>query len=525
MNPNLAVRLLERASAHPERAAIVEYRRGGARRITFGELARRVARTAGGIHAAGIDPGRRVLLFVPMSIDLYVALLGVMHAGATAVFVDAWADRRRLDAAVEAARPHLFIGPPKAHLLRLLSPSVRRLAAHWIAGGAGFPLTRYEGEAVPPASVDGDMPALVTFTTGSTGTPKAAARSHRFLWSQHEVLSNHLGLLPGDVDMPTLPIFVLNNLALGITSVLPQFDPRRPARIDPARIVAQMRAEGVTTTSGSPVFYDRLLRAAEPRGDRLHLRGLWTGGAPVYAGLARRLRDGIRGTAHVVYGSTEAEPIAGIEAGAMLDAMAARDWHGGICCGRPVPEIALRIIRPVDGPVVLGAGGWEEWLSPGNEPGEIVVAGPHVLGEYLDAEGETRRHKIREGERVWHRTGDAGWLDGEGRVWLVGRVSSRLERNGHTWWSVPAEIRAMNITGVGHAAYLGVPAGTHGTRAVLAIEAAPGTFGPDALTRFREALAPTPVDELRLLRRIPRDPRHASKTDTAALSRLLKRRP
>src|SRR5690606_12400836 len=125
----------------------------------------------------------RVLLFIPMSIDLYVALLGVMHAGATAVFVDAWADRRRLDAAVAAARPDLFVGPPKAHLLRLISPSVRRLSRTWMAGGPAFPLRRDERAAIPPATADGDSPALVTFTTGSTGAPKAAARTHRFLWA------------------------------------------------------------------------------------------------------------------------------------------------------------------------------------------------------------------------------------------------------------------------------------------------------------------------------------------------------
>lgn len=521
MNPNLAERLLERARTHPERAAIVQYRGGRPRRISFGELAERVARTAGGIRAAGVRPGGRVLLFVPMSIDLYVALLAVMHAGATAIFVDAWADRRRLDAAVAAARPDLFVGPPKAHLLRILSPSIRRLSAHWIGGGRALPLRRYERSAIPPALVEGDDPALVTFTTGSTGAPKAAARTHRFLWAQHEVLSRHLGLRPGDVDMPTLPIFVLNDLALGITSVLPEFDPRRPASIDPARIVRQMEAEGVTTTSGSPAFYDRLLTAVEPRGQRLHLRGLWTGGAPVHPSLARRLRDGVRGEAHVVYGSTEAEPIAGIEAGAMLEAMEQRDWTGGICCGMPVPEIDLRIIRPVDGPVALGAGGWAEWAPPAGEAGEIVVAGPHVLGAYLDAEEETRRHKIPEGERVWHRTGDAGWIDDEGRLWLVGRVSARLERGGRTWWSVPAEIRAMNVRGVRHAAYLGVRGGEGEVRALLAIEAAEGAFGGDPLSLFRERVAPNPLDEVRVLRRIPRDPRHASKTDTAALLRIL----
>lgn len=522
MNPNLAARLAERAARVPARLAIAEVRGGRTARVGFGELAERVARTGEGLRWAGVGPGSRVLLFVPMSIDLYVALLGVLHAGGTAVFVDAWADRRRLDAAVSAARPSLFVGPPRAHLLRLLSGAVRRIPRHWAAGRRLLRLDRHErGPAGPPARVDGGAPALITFTTGSTGRPKAAARSHDFLWAQHEVLAAHLGLRETDVDMPTLPVFVLNNLALGVPSVIPDFDPRRPAAIDPARILRQARALGVTTTSGSPAFYDRLAAGAAARDEALPFRGLWTGGAPVYPPLAARLAAAVPGGAHVVYGSTEAEPIAGIGAGEMVRLTAAADSLAGLCAGRPVPQIALRIVRPHDGPIALDARGWGAWELPAGETGEIVVAGPHVLGEYFDAPEETRLHKVREGDVVWHRTGDAGRVDGEGRLWLMGRVGARVRRGGVVWWSTPAEVLALAVPGVRHAAYLGLPDATFGERAVLCVEAPAAQPGLEA--RLRAALRPIPVDEVRVLRRIPRDPRHASKTDTAALRRRLGR--
>jgi olefin beta-lactone synthetase len=518
LNPNIAARLAERAERHPERAAIVEARGGRAGRITFGELARRVARTGAGLRAAGLGVGSRALLFIPMSVDLYVGLLGVLHTGATAVFVDAWADRRRLDAAVEAARPDLFVGTPKAHLLRLLSRSVRRIPRHWVAGRRLLPLARHEREAsAPPARVGGGTPALVTFTTGSTGTPKAAARSHDFLWAQHLALAEHLRLRPDDVDMPTLPVFVLNDLALGVTSVIPDFDPRRPAEIRPDRILRQMARERVTTSSGSPAFYERLLEGVRAEPGALDLR-LWTGGAPVYPPLARALHRATGGRAHVVYGSTEAEPIAGIGAGEMLEAMSPADPRGGLCAGRPVPGIDLRLIRPTPDPVRLGPQGWGEWEVGPGETGEIVVAGAHVLGEYLDAPEETRRQKIRDGERVWHRTGDAGRLDADGRLWLMGRVGSRVLRGGESWWSTAAEVRALAVPGVRHAAYLGVPEGSGGQRAVLCVELDGGEVPAHEL---RAALAPFPIDEVRALARIPRDPRHSSKTDVGALRHLL----
>ena len=521
-NPNIAAWLAERAALHPERTAIVEYAGGRARRTTFGELARRVGALGAGMREAGIGAGDRVLLFVPMSTDLYVALLATLHAGGVAVFLDAWAGRERLDAAVAAARPKAFVGSPRAHLLRLLSPAVRSIPVKWIAGRRWPRLARHELRGAPAeaAPVRPDDPALVTFTTGSTGKPKGAARSHAFLWAQHRALAAHLGLTERDVDMPTLPVFVLNNLAGGTTSVIPDFDPRRPAEIDPPAILAQLGAEGVTTSSGSPAFYERLAGWCAGRGEKLPLRALWTGGAPVYPPLARLLADATEGEAHVVYGSTEAEPVAGIEARAMLAAM--ERGGEGICVGRPVPEIELRILRPHDGPVELGPRGWDEWDAAPDETGEVAVTGAHVLPGYLDDPAADRENKVRDGGLVWHRTGDAARLDGDGRLWLMGRVGQRVVRAGETWWSTPAEVRALATPGVRHAAYLGLPDAALGTRAILCVETEGGRLDEAEREAILARLAPIPVDELRALPRIPRDPRHASKTDTSALRRLLR---
>jgi len=516
MDPvNIAARLAERAALHPDRAAIVD--RTG-RRLTFGELDRRVRALGAGLARRGLGPGDSVLLFVPLSTDLYVALLATLHCGATAVFVDAWADRRRLDAAVRVASPKMFIGTPKAQLLRLLSPAIRRIPVHLTAGTRFLPLRRYES-ATPtgPASIDDDTPALVTFTTGSTGTPKAAARSHSFLWAQHLALANHLRPREDDVDMPTLPVFVLNNLASGIPSVLPDFDPRRPADIDPARIHRQMVSEGVTTSSGSPAFYERLARWCAETGARIPLRALFTGGAPVLPPLARLLTTVADGSVGVVYGSSEAEPISGIEARDMLAAM--RGPAEGICVGRPVPEVEVRILRPHDGPIADLAG----WEVARGETGEVAVAGAHVLAGYLNDPEAELRNKIHDAGRVWHRTGDAAWLDDEGRLWLMGRIAERVHRDGRVWWGGAAEVRALQVEGVRHAAYLCIADPERGQRAVLCVETASAALSATDRERLIAVLAPIPVDEVRAFRTIPRDPRHASKTDTAALRRRLAR--
>ncbi|HEU0015282.1 MAG TPA: AMP-binding protein [Longimicrobium sp.] len=526
VNPNIAARLAERAAHHPERDAIVEGAGRSARRLTFGALDRRVRELAAGLARRGIGPGDRVLLFVPMSAELYVALLACLHRGATAVFVDAWADRRRLDAAVRIANPKAFIGTPKAHLLRLLSPAVRRIPLHLAAGRGLFSLRRHEvaGAAEPAVAVDGDAHALVTFTTGSTGAPKAAARSHDFLWAQHLALAAHLQPRDGDVDMPTLPVFVLNNLASGVTSVLPDFDPRRPADIRPERIFRQMADERVTTSSGSPAFYERLAGWCAETGRRLPLRALFTGGAPVLPPLARLLAEVVEGEVGVVYGSSEAEPIAGISAREMLAAMeagaAAEPRAEGLCVGRPVPQVDVRLLRPEDGPIMLGDAGLAEWEGAPGEVGEVVVSGPHVLSGYLNDPDAERQNKIRDGAGIWHRTGDAAWMDGEGRLWLMGRVKERVRRAGVVWWPGAAEVRALTVPGIRHAAYLGMPDEVLGQRAVLCVESASRTITPAKEDEILSAIAPVPVDNLRPLKRIPRDPRHVSKTDVTRLRQL-----
>lgn len=517
LNPNIASRLQERAREQRDWPALVEKSGARSRRVTFGELAERVGKMAAGLQRKGLQPGERVLIFVPMSIDLYAALLATAHLGCTAIFVDAWADRARLEAALEAARPHAFLGVAKAHLLRLFSPALRGCRLQLMVGG---PFGKWENapEPRPVETVAVDSPALVTLTTGSTGPPKAAVRTHGFLWAQHRALMHHLRLREVDIDLPTLPMFVLNNLAGGITSVLPDFDPRRPADIDPERVYRQILSERVTTSSGSPAFYARLASWCRDRGLRLPLRAVHTGGASVLPNQARELQECLEGKLHVVYGSTEAEPVAGLEASELMEAAAS--GKEGLCAGLPVPQIEVKLLRPCDGPIVKDYRGMDFWEVGHGEVGEVVVWGRHVLPGYLDDPESEQLNKIQDGDRVWHRMGDAAWKDRQGRLWLMGRISERVQREEKVEWSLPAQIRAMRVEPVRHAAYFGMPDPLLGNRAVLCVET-PRPWTDDLSRKIRAAVHPLPVDELHLVDSIPRDPRHASKTDLPALKKAL----
>jgi olefin beta-lactone synthetase len=418
---NLVSLLAEKARLHPERLALVDRQGGVDRVVSYGELARRVAAGAAGLREMGLRPGQVVLVFQPVSIELYEFLLAAFHAGLRVMLADPSAGRKFLSLCCLRLPPDAFFGSWKAHCLRLTVAELRRIPLAICAGW--FPGTRAwktDAEGLPCAAVTAETAALVTFTSGSTGVPKAAVRSHGFLLAQHAALARSLEFEAGEVDLITLPVFVLANLASGLTSVLAAMDFAKPGAPDAAAIRGQCQKFHVTRSAASPAFFEGLLRA----GPLPDFKKLYTGGAPVFPDLLRRLRVALpTASIHSVYGSTEAEPIAHLLATANGEETAALTRRGGgLCAGIPVPEIRLQIIPDQSGTPLTG--GQLDFLTTG-EAGEIIVCGDHVLRGYLDGLGDAET-KIRDGEKVWHRTGDAGWRDSEGRVWLLGRCAEKL---------------------------------------------------------------------------------------------------
>jgi acyl-CoA synthetase (AMP-forming)/AMP-acid ligase II len=492
-------------------AAIVDERRS----VSYGELGADVRRVARHLEQRGIRRGDHVLIFVPMSRELYTILLALFHLGAAAVFVDAWADRSRLERAASTVPLRAFVGIPRAHLLRLVSPALRAIP---IKLGAGVDRWRSDGVVPAVADVEGDDTALVTFTTGSTGAPKGARRSHRFLLAQHRAIVESFGSVRTEVDMPTLPIFVLNNLALGATSVLPAVDPRRSSGFDASMVLGQIARHGVETSTGSPAFFLRLgegRRKNRKRGTAEgaegaerkegELRRIFVGGAAVGPRAAERIAAAFpEARVTVVYGSTEAEPVSLIDARAMIDSARSQV---GLPVGRPVAGIEALIVPITGGSIDVAS---DEALravalAPG-EAGEICVAGPHVLDAYYGDPAEWSMSKIQTDSRRWHRTGDAGYMDESGSLYLLGRVRESFVRDGRRVFPLPVEERLIAIDAVRSGTILSVDG-----LAVVAIEAESGA-DRDAIARaVRDGSIEH--DILTFVATIPRDPRHHSKID------------
>ncbi len=522
---NLVEILRLHAATRPEAAALIDTRHRRSRVLTFQGLDRASARVAHRLRSAGVRPGDVALVFQPMSADLYVTLVAVLRLGVVAMFVDPWAGRDHLEHCCALCPPKALIATPRAHLLRLVSPALRRIpltfSAGWPVPGAttlSWADTGACDDAVEPCE-PGD-PALLTFTSGSTGPARAALRSHGFLRAQHRVLAQSLELAPGEVDLTALPIFVLANLASGVTSLIPDADLRQPGAIDPGPVVAQIDAHRPTRVVASPAFFERLAQYCAAHGRILPaFTRLFTGGAPVFPDLLEQMR-GVAPRAEItaVYGSTEAEPIAHVAHPAIRTEDVSAMLEGrGLLAGLPVPAIRLRILPDRWGTPLgeYSERAFDAACLPPGAPGEIVVSGEHVLGGYLNGRGDQETKFAVEGTR-WHRTGDAGYLDPQGRLWLLGRCAARIEDPRGTLYPFAVECVARQHPGVRRAALVG-----HHGRRILALELDRPVA--DAAT-FRDALAWTRIDEVQVHRVIPVDRRHNAKIDYPALQALLARR-
>lgn len=500
------------AAERPDAPAIVEGTRGHRRVVTFADLDARAARGAARLRASGLRPGDAVLVLVPLSARLYEVLASVFRAGLVAVVLDPSAGRAHVDASCRLRPPDAFVGTPKAHLLRAVVPGVRAIPRPFVAGGWAPAARSWDDGtdgALAPVAVGADAPALLTFTSGTTGQPKAAVRTHGLLAAQHAALAAALDLGPGQVDLATLPVVVLANLASGVTTVIPAVDLRRPGSVNVRRLLGQVAAERPTRCTASPAFFERVLRRARP-GDLGAFERFDSGGAPVFPDLLARLAaTGARAVG--VYGSTEAEPIAHTDADEVTDADRARVAGGaGLPVGRPVPHVRLRVVPDRWG-TPLGpftAAEWDRQSLPAGEAGEVVVAGDHVVPGYLGAVGDAET-KVDVGSRRWHRTGDAGRLDADGRLWLLGRCAGASRRDGRAVYPLAVEAAVRERFGL-RAAFVEV-----GGRRLLAVE------GAVPVDVAREVTGWDTVDEVVPVRRIPVDRRHNAKVDLPALRDLV----
>ncbi len=475
---NIARHLPRMAVRSPDRAAI-KIPRGRTRAgdidylvLTFADLDGEVDAWVARLSARGVRSGDRTLLMVRQGLPLIAAAFALFKLGAVPVVIDPGMGLRNFLACVARSRPRVLLGIPFAQFLsRILRRPFRTVEVRVTARAAMTARLGPTAGGLPPALATSrpDDLAAILFTSGSTGSPKGVCYEHGMFDAQVRLIRETYGIEPGEIDLPMLPVFALFDPALGLTAVVPELDPGHPAAADPGRLVQAIRQEGVTNSFGSPTLWRKIADHCLARNLTLpSLRRVLCAGAPVPAALwaaAPRLLPG--GRLHSPYGATEVLPVSSATAEDIDPAAVA-----GACVGRPLAENRVKIIAFADGPVATLD---DARVLPTGEIGEIIVTGPTVTREYDHLPDATALAKIRDAApsspgtcsvdlgpaaprrgAVWHRLGDAGYLDAEGRLWFCGRAIERVETANGPLFTEPCEQVFRNHPQVARCALVGV---------------------------------------------------------------------
>ncbi len=436
---------------------------------------------ARGLLAYGITPGTRTALMLTPGLDFFAMFFALFKAGAVPVLIDPGIGMKPLKQCLAEAQPKAFIGVTKAHFARKILGWAKKSCELLITAGPTFGLgginlkkLKAMGESNNSEGMHEAKPddiAAILFTSGSTGIPKGVVYRHRHFNAQVTMLKKAFNIEPGEVSLPTFPPFALFDPALGMTTVVPEMDPTRPADADPEKLIEAINRFKVTNVFGSPALLDTLSRYCVDNKIRLEsVTRVISAGAAVPIRTVRRMQDSLYQDSeiHTPYGATECLPVSSICASELDDRMVDRIESGdGVCVGQLVEPNRVRIIKISD----MAFNDLSETTEmPRGMAGEIVVSGPSCTDSYWERDADTALSKITDelGD-TWHRMGDVGILDGMGRLWYCGRVSQRIETGKETLFADQCEAIFNQHPDLVRSAVVGV--GTKGRQMpVLCIE-------------------------------------------------------
>lgn len=472
---------------------------------TYADFKARIVGAQHELKKRSVGKGSKVLVFVPMSVDLYAILEALFSLGATVIFLDPWMKGKKMSQVIRQVQPDLFVVTKKINRLARLLP------ATWF-------LKKWKFEHVLPLDGNWEIErvqdaahALITFTSGTSGQPKGASRSFAFLHAQSTVLKEHLIHPNGNhyVELTNFPIVALADFAMGNTVVIPDVNLMKIHEADGKKVVEQIKAHGVNRLIVSPALLKRILASVKNPGD-LNLDEIITGGAPISNTLLTQCCHQFPAVKlEGIYGSTEAEPICITSFQEMIQA--AKTPLHGIYTGYPVGAVQVKIIQLKTGPISTEE--FQHLVLGESEIGEVVVTGNHVNKNYYENEGAFRKFKITDTHgQIWHRTGDMGYLT-KGKLYLVGRDHRVMKNKDRLFYPYPLEQFIEQRFGFTDVGYI------QDKKGLFILYLGNCQAPVDFLSMMNEIRSiGYPIDKIQTQRKaLPRDARHKSKLQVEAL--------
>ena len=399
-----------------------------------------------GMSELGLEKDDKVLMLVTPGIDFLALSFAVMGRGAVPVFLDPGMGKDKLIECIEDLKPAVFIGSPKAQILKLVKRKLfanikfQIIASEWFIG-KGYSLSylkKFSSQALNQVESSGT--ALIAYTSGATGTPKGVVFTNEMIDEQLKIFKDVFGLEAGHKDLPLLPIFSLYNLALGVTSVFAPINPAKPLDLEPQKIVQIINDLGVEYSFGSPTLWKKIGEYCfRSRQTIISLKKIFMAGAPVPKETINLLNGVITGgETFTPYGATEALPVTFISGKEILDTNleTAKSGEQGTLVGKAISNVTLRVVSIMNEPVENIS---ETKDVDAYEIGEVVVKGKNVSKEYFNKPEVNKISKIEDNGDKWHCVGDMAYLDNQGNLYFCGRKAHIVSTSNQTYYSVPTE--------------------------------------------------------------------------------------
>ena len=507
---------------------------------SFAELHRRVMGIAAGLAEHGVQPGDRVAVLVMPGVDLLVAAYACWRAGAVTVIADRGLGLRGLGAAVRGAHVQWVVGAPKAlaaaRVLRWAPRARTIVVGEQTRLGAVTTLDALAASTAPlPAEPAADAPAAVLYTSGATGPAKGVRYLHGQMTAQRDALAALYGITAADRLVAAFAPFALYGPALGISSTIPDVDVTAPGTLTAQALATAISSVNASIVFASPAALANVNRTAtaDPDPRLAGVRLVLSAGAPVPVATLRAAAALCPAAElHTPYGMTECLPVADIELAHIEAATAATTaattaaanpatgaGGRGVCVGMPVPGADVMIA-----PLGFDAGAPVTAL-PATDTGEVLVRAPWLSDGYDQlwrTQHDARPHDAA--GLVWHRTGDVGHVDADGRLWIEGRSVHVIAADGGAVTPVPVELAVERLDDVERCAAVGVgPTGCQ--QLVVVIEDAASDEGIAAAPRCAAVRAAVgaavshPVAAVMTVRALPVDIRHNTKIDRTLVAR------